>query len=68
MGDAKRRQLALQNDALEALKVDPPGGRIHMQCDHQARATPDAQLTPSLPNTGAHQGQQNKAGASPKTH
>ena len=45
MGEAKRRQLAVQNDALEALKVDPPGGRIHMQCDHQARATPDAQLT-----------------------
>ena len=45
MGEAKRRQLAVQNDALEALKVDPPGDRIHMQCDHQARATPDAQLT-----------------------
>ncbi len=45
MGEAKRRQLAVQNDALEALKVDTPGGRIHVQWDHQARATPNAQLT-----------------------
>lgn len=45
MGEAKRRQLAAQSDALQALKVDTPGGRIHVQWDHQARATPNAQLT-----------------------
>ena len=33
---------APQNDALEALKVDTPGGRIHVHWDHQARAIPNA--------------------------
>ena len=45
MGEARRRQLAVQNDALGALKVDTPGGRIHVHWDHEARATPNAQLT-----------------------
>jgi len=45
MGEARRRRLATQDDALQALKVDTPGGRIHVQWDHQARATPNAQLT-----------------------
>jgi hypothetical protein len=45
MGEAKRRQLALQTQALEAMVVDTPGGRIHVQWDHGASATPNAQLT-----------------------
>jgi hypothetical protein len=45
MGEAKRRQLAVQTQALEAMVVDTPGGRIHVQWDHTASATPNAQLT-----------------------
>ena len=45
MGEAKRRQLAVQTQALEAMVVDTPGGRIHVQWDHGASATPNAQLT-----------------------
>jgi len=40
MGEAKRRQLAVQTQALEAMVVDTPGGRIHVQWDHGASATP----------------------------
>jgi len=45
MGEAKKRQLAVQAQALEAMAVDTPGGRIHVQWDHGASATPNAQLT-----------------------
>ena len=45
MGEAKRRQVALQKQAREAMTVDTPGGRIHVQWDHAASATPNAQLT-----------------------
>jgi hypothetical protein len=45
MGEAKRRQLLVQTQALEAMVVDTPGGRIHVQWDHAASATPNAQLT-----------------------
>ncbi|MDP3924501.1 MAG: transposase [Hydrogenophaga sp.] len=45
MGEAKRRQLASQKQAQEAMVVDTPGGRIHVQWDHEASATPNAQLT-----------------------
>jgi hypothetical protein len=45
MGEAKRRQLAVQTQALRAMTVDTPGGRIHVQWDHGASATPNAQLT-----------------------
>ena len=45
MGEAKRRQRAVQTQALEAMVVDTPGGRIHVQWDHAASATPNAQLT-----------------------
>jgi hypothetical protein len=44
MGEAKRRQLAVQRQALQAMAVDTPGGRIHVQWDHGASATPNAQL------------------------
>jgi hypothetical protein len=44
MGEAKRRQSALQTQAAQAMAVDTPGGRIHVQWDHEARATPNAQL------------------------
>src|SRR3989442_11098531 len=45
MGEAKRRQLAVQTQALEAMVVDTPGGRIHVRWDHGGSATPNAQLT-----------------------
>jgi hypothetical protein len=45
MGEAKRRQLATQTQALQAMVVDTPGGRMHVQWDHGASATPNAQLT-----------------------
>ena len=45
MGEAKRRQLGIQTQALEAMVVDTPGGRIHVQWDCTASATPNAQLT-----------------------
>lgn len=45
MGEAKRRQLAVQKQAQEAMAVDTPGGRIHVQCDHGASATSNAPLT-----------------------
>lgn len=44
MGEAKRRQSALQTQAAQAMAVDTPGGRIHVQWDHEASATPNAQL------------------------
>lgn len=44
MGEAKRRQLAVQSQALQAMAVDTPGGRIHVQWDQGASATPNAQL------------------------
>lgn len=58
MGESKRRQLAAQNSALEAMVVDTPGGRIHVKWDHTARATPNAQLTffaEFLATTGVYQ-------------
>jgi len=44
MGEAKRRQLAIQTQALDAMVVNTPGGRIHLQWNHTASATPDAQM------------------------
>jgi hypothetical protein len=48
MGEAQRRQLALQTQALEAMAVDTPVGRIHVQWDHTARATSNALLNDGL--------------------
>ena len=45
MGEAKRRQFGIQTQALDAMVVDTPGGRIHVQWDHAGSATPNAQLT-----------------------
>ena len=44
MGEAKRRQLGIQTEALGAMMVDTPSSRIHVQWDHGASATPNAQL------------------------
>lgn len=44
MGEAKRRQLGVQSQALQAMAVDTPGGRIHVQWDPGASATPNAHL------------------------
>jgi hypothetical protein len=45
MGEAKSRQVQAQSQPLEARVADTPGGRIHVQWDHGASATPNAQLT-----------------------
>ena len=45
MGEATRRQLQARDQAFEAMAVDTPGGRIRVQWDHSASATPNAQLT-----------------------
>jgi hypothetical protein len=44
MGEAKRRQSAMQTQAAQAIALNTPGARIHVQWDHQASATPNAQL------------------------
>ncbi|MFZ3141275.1 transposase [Polaromonas sp.] len=44
MGEAKRREKLALTQALEAMAVDTPGGRIHVQWDHTASASPNAQL------------------------
>ena len=45
MGEVKRRERAVLTQALQAMTVDTPGGRIHVQRDHAASAFPNAQLT-----------------------
>lgn len=45
MGEAKRRQLAAQSQAVKPMVVDTPGGRIHVQWDFGVSATPNGQLT-----------------------
>jgi hypothetical protein len=45
MGEAKRRVKLALTQALGAMAVDTPGGRIHVQWDHTASASPNAQLT-----------------------
>ena len=45
MGEAKKRQLLVQTQALEAMVVDTPGGRIHVQWDRAASASANTQLT-----------------------
>ena len=44
MGEAKRKQIQSFQRDLKAMVVDTPGGRIHVQWDHSATATPNAQL------------------------
>ena len=44
MGEAKRRQVAVQTQSSDEMVVDTPGGRMHVQWDHGASATPNAQL------------------------
>ena len=44
MGEAKRKQIQSFQRDLETMVVDTPGGRIHVQWDHSATATPNAQL------------------------
>jgi len=37
MGEAKKRQSALQTQAAQAMAVNTSGCRIHVQWDHEAR-------------------------------
>ena len=70
MGEAKRRQILVQTQALEAMVVDTPVGRIHVQWDHGASATPNAHLTffaEFLAATGVYDSCVNSCGPSCQT-
>jgi hypothetical protein len=45
MGEAKRRAKQAIVNRMEPMIVDTPGGRIHVQWDAEASATPNGQLT-----------------------
>jgi hypothetical protein len=44
MGEANRQAVAAQTHDLQPIAIDTPGGRIHVQWDHTASASPNAQL------------------------
>jgi hypothetical protein len=44
MGEANGQTVAAQTHDLQPIAVDTPGGRIHVQWDHKASASPNAQL------------------------
>lgn len=44
MGECKRRLEVAQKASAQAMMVDTPGGRIHVEWDHQSSATPNGQL------------------------
>jgi hypothetical protein len=44
MGEAKAKKLQQRQQAMQALALDTPGGRIHVQWDETANASPNAQL------------------------
>lgn len=44
MGEANGQTVAAQTHDLQPIAVDTPGGRIHVQWDHNASASPNAQL------------------------
>lgn len=45
MGEAKKRGMKTVTERAEPMVVDTPGGRIHVQWDQEASATPNGQLT-----------------------
>ena len=45
MGEVRRRERSLQTQAFVAMVADASGGRIYVQWDHGASATPNAQLS-----------------------
>ena len=45
MGEAKRRAMKVVTERTEPMVVDTPGGRVHVQWDTDASATPNGQLT-----------------------
>jgi hypothetical protein len=44
MGEANGQTVVAQTHDLQPIAVDTPGGRIHVQWDHNASASPNAQL------------------------
>jgi hypothetical protein len=44
MGEASQQAIEAQTHDLQPIAVDTPGGRIHVQWDHKASASPNAQL------------------------
>ena len=44
MGESSGAEISVCGSELESFSVDTPGGRIHIRWDHEASATPNAQL------------------------
>ena len=44
MGGSSGAEMFVCGSELESFSVDTPGGRIHIRWDHEASATPNAQL------------------------
>ena len=44
MGESLGTEISVHDPELESFPVETPGGRVHIRWDHQARATPNAQL------------------------
>jgi hypothetical protein len=44
MGESSGAEISVCGWELESFSVDTPGGRIHIRWDHEASATPNAQL------------------------
>ncbi len=44
MGESREAGISVREQPLERFSVETPGGRIHIRWDHEASATPNAQL------------------------
>jgi len=44
MGESPKAEICVHSSELESFSVETPGGRIHIRWDHEASATPNAQL------------------------
>ena len=44
MGESSGTEISVCGSELDSFSLDTPGGRIHIRWDHEAHATPNAQL------------------------
>jgi hypothetical protein len=44
MGESSGTEISVYRPELDSFSVETPGGRIHIRWDHEASATPNAQL------------------------
>jgi hypothetical protein len=44
MGESSGTEISVYSPELDSFSVETPGGRIHIRWDHEASATPNAQL------------------------